>query len=255
MSVADEILRLQQAKSDLATSIAAKGVTVPAATTLDGYAALVDQIQQGGSSLPYDTEIEYIESTGTQYINSRYCPNTNTKVEAKVMYSHPGTIGATNYMHFMYGVRETINGTTYRCDFLFNYYGNTTTKHYPIYQNFGKQSSEPYEHNYRDTAIEISNSIDGGYIDNVLLFPSRDATPFQCTQPMYILWCNDDGTGQSNRPPYGRIYYFKIYESGVLLHSFIPVRIGNVGYLYDNVSGKFIGNAGSGAFILGPDVT
>lgn len=55
MSIASELNRLQQAKSDLATSIAAKGVTVPAATTIDGYAALVDQIQNGGGMQPYKT--------------------------------------------------------------------------------------------------------------------------------------------------------------------------------------------------------
>lgn len=48
MSIASEITRLQTAKSDLATSIANKGVTVPAATTIDGYAVLVDSIQTGG---------------------------------------------------------------------------------------------------------------------------------------------------------------------------------------------------------------
>lgn len=48
MSIATEIARLQGAKSDLKTSIEGKGVTVPAATKIDGYAALVDQIQQGG---------------------------------------------------------------------------------------------------------------------------------------------------------------------------------------------------------------
>ena len=47
MSIASEISRLQTAKSDLATSITNKGVTVPASTKLDGYAALVDQIEQG----------------------------------------------------------------------------------------------------------------------------------------------------------------------------------------------------------------
>ena len=73
MSVADEILRLQQAKSDLATSIAAKGVTVPTATTLDGYAVLVDQIQQGGTPLPYDVEIEWLRGTGNgQYIDKNH---------------------------------------------------------------------------------------------------------------------------------------------------------------------------------------
>lgn len=48
MSIATEITRLQNAKSALATSIGNKGVTVPAATKLDGYAALVDSIQTGG---------------------------------------------------------------------------------------------------------------------------------------------------------------------------------------------------------------
>lgn len=48
MSIATEISRLQTAKSALKTSIENKGVTVPSETTLDGYAALVDQISGGG---------------------------------------------------------------------------------------------------------------------------------------------------------------------------------------------------------------
>lgn len=35
---------------------------------------------------------------------------------------------------------------------------------------------------------------------------------------------------------------------------FIPVRVGQVGYLYDRVSGQLFGNSGTGAFIVGPDV-
>lgn len=48
MSIASEIARLQTAKSDLKTAIENKGVTVPSATKLDGYASLVNQIS--GSS-------------------------------------------------------------------------------------------------------------------------------------------------------------------------------------------------------------
>lgn len=48
MSIATEITRLQTAKDDLKTAIEAKGVTVPSATKLDGYAALVGQITTGG---------------------------------------------------------------------------------------------------------------------------------------------------------------------------------------------------------------
>lgn len=50
MSIATEITRIQGAKASLKTSIEAKGVSVPSATKIDGYSALVDSIQQGGSS-------------------------------------------------------------------------------------------------------------------------------------------------------------------------------------------------------------
>lgn len=47
MSIQTELNRLQNAKSSLKTAIQNKGVTVPSATTLDGYAALVQQIETG----------------------------------------------------------------------------------------------------------------------------------------------------------------------------------------------------------------
>lgn len=261
MSIASEISRLQQAKSDLATSITNKGVTVPAATTIDGYAALVDQIQTGGGgAIPVlpdgGVEIEYIGANGTQYINSQYYPNNTTRIEAKSMYTHTGTMNGTDFMHYAYGVRETIGSDTYNCDFLCNYYRYGSTDSYTNAINFGKNlGGEYYNSNFRSVAIETVNNITGGYINGTKRFSSRDTSQFQLTQPMFILWCNVNGEGQSGRPPYGRIYYLRVYESGVLLHNYIPVRIGQVGYLYDRVSGTLFSNAGTGSFILGPDIT
>ena len=51
MSTANEITRLGNAKSAIAAAIANKGVTVPSATKLDGMAAFIGQIQQGGTSV------------------------------------------------------------------------------------------------------------------------------------------------------------------------------------------------------------
>jgi hypothetical protein len=46
----------------------------------------------------------------------------------------------------------------------------------------------------------------------------------------------------------------RVYDAaGNILFDFIPVRKGTVGYMYDRVSGKLFGNAGSGDFVLGPD--
>ena len=50
MSTANEITRLNNAKSAIADAIANKGVTVPAATKLDGMASLIGQIEQGGKT-------------------------------------------------------------------------------------------------------------------------------------------------------------------------------------------------------------
>ena len=50
-----------------------------------------------------------------------------------------------------------------------------------------------------------------------------------------------------------KISMFRIWDTGGnLLRDFIPVRVGTVGYLYDRVSGKLFGNAGTGDFVLGP---
>lgn len=38
-----------------------------------------------------------------------------------------------------------------------------------------------------------------------------------------------------------------------MVRDFIPVRVGQVGYLYDRVSGQLFGKYGTGDFIVGPD--
>ena len=64
MSIASEITRIQGAKSDIADAIEAKGVTVPSATKIDGYAALVAAIPQGASEITYPV-VEETQTTGT----------------------------------------------------------------------------------------------------------------------------------------------------------------------------------------------
>jgi hypothetical protein len=51
-----------------------------------------------------------------------------------------------------------------------------------------------------------------------------------------------------------KVYNVKVWGFGDIKIDAIPVRVGQVGYLYDRVSGQLFGNAGTGDFILGPDV-
>ena len=64
MSIATEITRLQNAKASIKTSIENKGVTVPSATKLDGYSALIDSIQTGGGGISVDDIAQNLQPSG-----------------------------------------------------------------------------------------------------------------------------------------------------------------------------------------------
>jgi len=56
----------------------------------------------------------------------------------------------------------------------------------------------------------------------------------------------------------GRIGFFQIFHNGILLRDFLPVKFSNEqgvseGAMYDCVSGQLFRNAGTGAFVVGPD--
>ena len=55
MSIASELTRLQNAKNAITSAITEKGVTVPTGTKLDGMAALIGQIEQGGGEVKLET--------------------------------------------------------------------------------------------------------------------------------------------------------------------------------------------------------
>lgn len=51
-----------------------------------------------------------------------------------------------------------------------------------------------------------------------------------------------------------RLYRLQFQESGSTVRSFVPCRVGSVGYLWDEVTGAFFGNSGTGNFVLGTDI-
>ena len=70
MSIATEITRLQTAKADLKTSIEGKGVTVPSATLIDGYADLVDSIETGGGGISVQDLAKNTAPTGVVVLDT-----------------------------------------------------------------------------------------------------------------------------------------------------------------------------------------
>lgn len=122
MSITSEISRLQNAKASIKTSIENKGVTVPSATTLDGYASLIDSITSGSTGLTYETGTY----TPTSDIARPTISFTNSHSEAPIIvcfYDTTGTIDTTTntnmgFMFFdvykLWGVGYPYSSSAYR---------------------------------------------------------------------------------------------------------------------------------------------
>lgn len=85
MSIATDLTRLQTAKADLKTAIEGKGVTVPSATLIDGYADLVDAIQTGGGGGGTDLA-DYLNGD----ISSSYYSENVTKINGQYSFNNTG---------------------------------------------------------------------------------------------------------------------------------------------------------------------
>ena len=182
-----------------------------------------------GQVPPYDTEVEYLESTGTQYIDTGITPHQDIAVEIK--WKNP----TSQNNKFLFG------GGTSNSDCIRAYIGNSA------FWRFGGGSVSINTQNTivrtatMDSAMVTINGTDYNYSGTVGTFSSS-------TSIKIFTGANATATIEA------RIYYFKIFVNGVLALDLIPVRIGQVGYMYDRVNGQIFGNAGTGDFIAGPDV-
>ena len=190
----------------------------------------------------YDAEIEYLESTGTQYINTGFKPNQDTRIIAimKCVTSNDygrlfgaGTYSTKNSIMIDYEKGATGN--------LCIKYG-TATAWTKVTSITGDYNIHTYDYNknivYRDS-VKVSQAT---------------YAAFQCTSNLGIFtYINGNNVGQSTEFFKGRCYGFKIYDNNVLAMDLIPVRVGNTGYMYDKVSCQLLGNSGSGNFVIGQD--
>ena len=181
-------------------------------------------------------QIEYLESTGTQYIDTGYIQSSNTHYKWKgIDYT---TSDASLFGTQQAGVTSCLlYGTRYnRSLYAGNNYINTlysSTEERPIeWQLICNNGTAILKK--ADTTI---NSL------NYAGSPTTDT--------MYIYGIHYNGSIGSKSSL--KLYYFQIYDNDVLVRDFIPVLDPNgVPCMYDKVEEKFYYNAGTGDFIAGP---
>ena len=183
-------------------------------------------------------QVEYIESTGTQYIDTGFKPNDSTKVEIKFMYN--------SLNGFVYGSR-TSSSSNDAHEFIINTSGSV----FPQFD--GQQSAVTSSYNKVGVEYTLINSQDGAYINNELIKSYNEAT-FSSIYSIFLFGLNQDNVLES-RTFKGKLYYCKIYDGDTLVRNFIPALDENgMACLYDKVEGKYYYNAGTGTFSYGNQV-
>ena len=198
-----------------------------------------------GHSLPTGyTELEYIESTGTQYIDTGFTPNQDSAMVLRVLMPTM-TTGAASFGGAHNGAWRPGFGV---------YGGNTTYRMSAVYNSEDEIiiNTPTYAANI---LYEVGLNKNVAYVTNMSTGTTytRNFTQQTFTAPhtIELFRLNIAATR------YGRfrLYSAKIYDNGVLFQNLIPAKQGNDIGLYDTVSGAFFRNMGSGTFTDGPVVT
>lgn len=190
-----------------------------------------------GNALPYDAEIEYLESSGTQWIDTGILGNA--PIESFVDFS-------VNNLNAQVILGGSSSPRVYLVE--------VSYKKFCIgYNKVFKFGSSNIETNTRyNTHTVFKAGTQQLYVNDVLSISSDLNETVTSNYSLALFRLGSSSSSQFNT--YGKIYNCKIIQNDVLVRDYIPVRVGQVGYMYDKVSGQLFGNSGSGNFILGNDV-
>lgn len=185
-------------------------------------------------------EVQYIQSTGTQYIDTEFKPNSNSRVVIDFQMTalpgdYQGLFSARD------GASESFRNT-------FSLWVNNQQQYRTDFSVDGGPSFGA-ANLLRHVADKNKNITT---IDDMSV--SNSFAAFNCNYNMLLL----SGRSGSVIEYYAnaKLYSCRIYDNDALVRDFIPCinPAGAVG-LYDLVNSKFYANAGTGTFDAGPEVT
>ena len=193
---------------------------------------------ESGNYIP----LEYIQSTGTQYINTGIYPNQDTSIEIKFL-AESRTAGAFTLCGSFNGAWRPGFGlyggnTSYQCNYV---YSNVDSNTEPLY-TFQANQMYTYALNKNVASLSIN--------DVVISQKTTEEDVFELPTPIEIF-----RVSISTSPRYGKfnLYSFKVSSNNTLVQHLIPVKdLNDVACMYDKVSRQFFYNQGTGDFIAGP---
>ena len=192
------------------------------------------------------TQLEYIESTGTQYIDTGVVPTVNTNVKLTAQYTDFYT-GADAWNSIAGSAGGAGNNRFYPL-------GTTNGSTPNIRQTYGSnQYEQPKDTNIH--TVDFNNANKQIIVDGVNVGSTTSGFEPVSGQPSILLFLTWHKTSGKVWPSKARIYTWTVYENGTLIQNLVPAKnSSNVVGMYDTVSGQFFTNAGTGDFVAGNPV-
>lgn len=195
-----------------------------------------------GKRLPYDAEVEYISFHGNEYIDS--CINYETTSRIVFNFRPEYNPSVSSWSQDFFGCCYSDEGNGARC----RRYENSNAKcDIRIYNYWGQPSI-----NYRNfNTLDLSS---GKYVVNGNQVTSRYGFGGKQSLNIWIGCCNLNGSPYRMAPM--DFKSMTVYDNyGNEAGRFIPVRVGSVGYIYDEISENLLGNgSGYGSITPGNDI-
>ena len=195
--------------------------------------------QGGGGAM---VEIEYLESTGTQYIDTGVGLSADCVAEITAQFLAVGSS-----MQVMAGSMSSTRNSGIIIALPSS--GNLYCSVGDYTQTATSTAAKTDKHDFKIERLTAYNNqrltVDGSTTtgaSNSGRISTASAYLFAMNYSMAVNYS------------VGRIWSYKLTKSGSVVFDAIPVRVGQVGYMYDRVSGQLFGNLGTGNFTLGPDV-
>ena len=193
-------------------------------------------------------EVDYIEGTGTQWIDTGLVGNINR--EWIVEFSDFDRNGATYAGPF--GITERNAKTAISCSSgvaVYCSFGNKTDVVY-------RESTNSYNAWATSDIKKISISKNGVYRNDVQRISAFTSLTYAESATTMPLFARKPNANTVDRLVKMKLYSFACKDDGILIADFVPCyrkSDGEIG-MYDTVSKTFYTNAGTGTFLKGADV-
>lgn len=187
-------------------------------------------------------KLEYIQNTGTQYIDAEYMPKTNTILNLDVQFIKNDN-SKENIIEVM-GVSQqdgecfAVNFNNNRLVFWLDKLSVNGGKYTAFYIN---------EELYKRNVININAK---GSVECFGMNQSTTPKTKNMEKALYLFGYNARSSVIKMNGMYNmKLFRCKIYEDDILIKDFIPAKSGEKVGLYDNISKKFHENKGNGDFL------